>query len=161
MVVSIPFAFFLFHPDLLNHFHAERTSCRPGGMIFLDTGEGEKYDLNGFIFGPKYYRLGFREGKNPRVRFRFPPVSLNQRTTIRDVGRIASVSVATVSRVLNSPSVVRQATRNWVLKAMKECHYVYNAVAGGLSAPRAGTPQQHVLETRLIVRRSTDKRENP
>jgi len=62
-----------------------------------------------------------------------------QRTTIRDVARKAAVSVATVSRVLNSPSLVRDHTRNRVLKAMKECHYVYNALAGGLSARKTTT----------------------
>ena len=66
-------------------------------------------------------------------------MEFHHRTTIRDVARRASVSVATVSRVLNSPSVVRQATRNRVLKAMKECRYVYNALAGGLSARKTTT----------------------
>src|SRR5512147_2684134 len=56
------------------------------------------------------------------------------RSTIRDVARKANVSVATVSRVLNSPARVRMNTRDKVLKAMEECHYVYNALAGSLSA---------------------------
>ncbi len=58
----------------------------------------------------------------------------HHRTTIHDVARKANVSVATVSRVLNSPSLVRDITRNRVLRAMKGTHYVYNALAGGLSA---------------------------
>jgi len=61
-------------------------------------------------------------------------MNFHHRTTIHDVARKANVSVATVSRVLNSPSVVRDITRNRVLKAMKDTHYVYNALAGGLSA---------------------------
>jgi DNA-binding LacI/PurR family transcriptional regulator len=69
----------------------------------------------------------------PRAMILYP------RTTIRDVARKALVSVATVSRVLNSPSQVRQATRNRVLKAMRECHYVYNALAGALSARKTST----------------------
>ena len=56
------------------------------------------------------------------------------RSTIRDVARRAKVSVATVSRVLNSPSRVKLNTREKVLKAMEQCHYVYNALAGSLSA---------------------------
>jgi len=56
------------------------------------------------------------------------------RSTIRDVARKARVSVATVSRVLNSPSRVRTNTREKVLKAMEQCNYVYNALAGSLSA---------------------------
>lgn len=66
-------------------------------------------------------------------------MNLQQRTTIRDVARKANVSVATVSRVLNSPSLVRQTTRKRILKAMKECRYVYNALAGGLSARKSTT----------------------
>jgi DNA-binding LacI/PurR family transcriptional regulator len=56
------------------------------------------------------------------------------RSTIRDVARKAKVSVATVSRVLNSPSRVRNPTREKVLRAMEQCNYVYNALAGSLSA---------------------------
>jgi LacI family transcriptional regulator, galactose operon repressor len=56
------------------------------------------------------------------------------RSTIRDVARKARVSVATVSRVLNNPSQVRVSTREKVVKAMEQCHYVYNALAGSLSA---------------------------
>jgi len=66
-------------------------------------------------------------------------MEIHDRTTIRDVARKANVSVATVSRVLNSPSLVRQKTRTRVLKAMKECRYVYNALAGGLSARKTTT----------------------
>lgn len=61
-------------------------------------------------------------------------MSAQTRSTIRDVARKARVSVATVSRVLNSPSRVRQDTREKVRRAMKQCHYVYNALAGSLSA---------------------------
>ncbi len=61
------------------------------------------------------------------------------RTTIRDVAYKARVSVATVSRVLNSPSCVRQETRKRVLRAISGCHYVYNALAGGLSARKTTT----------------------
>jgi len=66
-------------------------------------------------------------------------MNVQHRTTIRDVARRANVSVATVSRVLNSPSLVQQTTRDRVLKAMKGCRYVYNALAGGLSARKTTT----------------------
>jgi len=61
-------------------------------------------------------------------------MNAHTRSTIRDVARKAKVSVATVSRVLNSSSQVRNKTREKVLKAMEQCHYVYNAIAGSLSA---------------------------
>jgi LacI family transcriptional regulator len=52
-------------------------------------------------------------------------------STIRDVARIAGVSTATVSRVINSPDAVGEETRNRVLKAMDSCRYKYNALARG------------------------------
>jgi len=61
------------------------------------------------------------------------------RSTIKDVAHKAHVSVATVSRVLNSPSLVRPATKEKVLKAIKDCQYVYNALAGGLSTSKTKT----------------------
>jgi DNA-binding LacI/PurR family transcriptional regulator len=61
-------------------------------------------------------------------------MSPQSQSTIRDVAREARVSVATVSRVLNDPQRVRLKTREKVLKAMDHCHYVYNALAGSLSA---------------------------
>ena len=61
-------------------------------------------------------------------------MNAHARSTIRDVARKARVSVATVSRVLNSPSQVRAHTREKVLRAMEQCHYIYNALAGSLSA---------------------------
>jgi DNA-binding LacI/PurR family transcriptional regulator len=60
-------------------------------------------------------------------------------STIRDVARIAAVSTATVSRVINSPEVVSPETRNRVAKAMKACRYQYNALAAALS-PNNPTP---------------------
>jgi DNA-binding LacI/PurR family transcriptional regulator len=63
----------------------------------------------------------------------------HNRTTIHDVAKEAHVSVATVSRVINAPTRVRQETRDRVLKAMRKTHYVYNAIAGALSARKTGT----------------------
>lgn len=42
---------------------------------------------------------------------------------IRDVARVAGVSIATVSRVINGHPRVSERTRKKVLKAMKELHY--------------------------------------
>ena len=49
-----------------------------------------------------------------------------------DVARLAGVSTATVSRVLNDPSVVSEATREAVLKAVKETGYRVNRAARNL-----------------------------
>ena len=53
--------------------------------------------------------------------------------TIIDVARLAGVSTATVSRVMHTPQVVRQATLERVRAAIRECGYVYNATAGDFS----------------------------
>ncbi|TDT33291.1 LacI family DNA-binding transcriptional regulator [Naumannella halotolerans] len=49
--------------------------------------------------------------------------------TIRDVARVAAVSVATVSNALNRPDRVSSATRQRVLEAVDELGYVPQAVA--------------------------------
>ncbi|MGD0054782.1 MAG: LacI family DNA-binding transcriptional regulator [Acidimicrobiales bacterium] len=53
--------------------------------------------------------------------------------TIYDVAKRAGVSIATVSRAINSLSSVRPATRAKVLAAMEELEFVPNAVARRLS----------------------------
>ncbi|MDH4268037.1 MAG: LacI family transcriptional regulator [Deltaproteobacteria bacterium] len=59
--------------------------------------------------------------------------------TISDIAKSAGVSSATVSRVLNSPHIVKEETLIKVLKAMKEQEYAYNALAGGLARKRTAT----------------------
>ena len=54
--------------------------------------------------------------------------------TIYDVAELAGVSIATVSRALNSLSSVRPATRAKVMAAMDELQFVPNVVARGLSS---------------------------
>lgn len=54
--------------------------------------------------------------------------------TIYDVAELAGVSIATVSRALNSLSSVRPATRAKVMAAMEELDFIPNAVARGLSS---------------------------
>ena len=52
--------------------------------------------------------------------------------TIRDVARLAGVSVTTVSRVLNHQPDVSEATRERVEQVIASCHFVGNANARGL-----------------------------
>lgn len=49
--------------------------------------------------------------------------------TIKDVAKAAGVSVATVSRVLSSPDVVRPKTREHVLQVVKDMNYQPNVLA--------------------------------
>lgn len=57
-------------------------------------------------------------------------------TTIRDVARRASVSVATVSRVLNASAPVSEPTRRRILDAARELRFTPNASARSLSTRR-------------------------
>ncbi|MCL5075983.1 MAG: LacI family transcriptional regulator [Chloroflexi bacterium] len=58
--------------------------------------------------------------------------------TIKDVARHAGVSVATVSRALNRPSVVHPDTRVKVLQAIEELQYIPNSFARSLTTQRSG-----------------------
>ncbi len=59
--------------------------------------------------------------------------------TMETVAKLANVSIATVSRVINNPERVAPATRERVLRAMRQLNYSYNALAGGLSRQRTST----------------------
>ncbi|MGE5591190.1 MAG: LacI family DNA-binding transcriptional regulator [Bacillota bacterium] len=59
--------------------------------------------------------------------------------TIADVARLAGVSTATVSRVINSQSIVAPATRERVLTAVRELGYQPNALAASLVRQRSHT----------------------
>jgi LacI family transcriptional regulator len=59
--------------------------------------------------------------------------------TIYDVARVAGVSMATVSRVVNGNSNVKPATRKKVLSVIEELGYRPNAVARGLASKKTKT----------------------
>ena len=52
--------------------------------------------------------------------------------TIKDVAKLAHVSVATVSRVINNKGYVNETTREMVLEAISELNYVPNELARSL-----------------------------
>jgi len=60
-------------------------------------------------------------------------------TTIRDVARRARVSVTTVSRALTQPELLRQSTRQRVLKIAKALAYHPNRAARSLITGKTGT----------------------
>jgi LacI family transcriptional regulator len=66
--------------------------------------------------------------------------------SIKEVARLARVSVGTVSNVLNRPEVVSPATRDRVLKAIHELGFVRNEVARHLRAGRGRTIGLIVLD---------------
>ncbi|WP_310550976.1 LacI family DNA-binding transcriptional regulator [Paenibacillus glufosinatiresistens] len=54
------------------------------------------------------------------------------KATIRDVARLAEVSISTVSRVMNAPETVVASKRDRVLEAIRQLQYQPNAFARGL-----------------------------
>lgn len=59
--------------------------------------------------------------------------------TIKQVSKLANVSTATVSRVINNQETVRAATRERVEAAMKTLGYNYNIIAASLAANQTNT----------------------
>ncbi len=60
-------------------------------------------------------------------------------STILDVAKLAGVSTATVSRVINSPEAVREITEKKVRHAMNLCNYKYNSLARGFVTKKSNT----------------------
>ena len=57
-----------------------------------------------------------------------------KRSNLRDVAHVAGVSVATVSRVLNAPSLVRAQTREQVEQAIAELNFIPSAAARAINS---------------------------
>lgn len=70
----------------------------------------------------------------------------SRRWSVRDVARLAGVSVGTVSNVLNNPAVVAPPTRDRVLHAIEELGFVRNESARQLRAGRSRTIGLIVLD---------------
>lgn len=58
--------------------------------------------------------------------------------TLEDVARVAGLSAMTVSRALNNPSKVKEATVNRVLAAVESTGYIPNKAAGSLASSKSG-----------------------
>lgn len=63
----------------------------------------------------------------------------NKKITIYDVATEAGVSLATVSRVINGSSVVKEKTRNKVLQAIEALDFKPNQIARGLATSKTTT----------------------
>lgn len=64
---------------------------------------------------------------------------MSNQPTVLDVGRVAGVSRQTVSNVINSPELVRPATREKVQAAIAELGYRPHASARRLRTQKSGT----------------------
>ncbi|MBW8077570.1 MAG: LacI family DNA-binding transcriptional regulator, partial [Gallionella sp.] len=69
----------------------------------------------------------------------FEPGDVNLAISIRDVAKLAGVSTATVSRVMNSSDGVTESARQAVLHAARELNYVPHAAARALITGRTRT----------------------
>lgn len=63
--------------------------------------------------------------------------AVNKAPKLDDVAARAGVSTATVSRFLNSPDVVAEATADKIRAAIAETGYIPNLLAGGLASSRS------------------------
>jgi DNA-binding LacI/PurR family transcriptional regulator len=64
---------------------------------------------------------------------------MKARTHIKDVARVAGVSTATVSHVINKTRSVSEETRQRVMRAIEDCNYYPNAHARSLASGRSNT----------------------
>ncbi len=66
-------------------------------------------------------------------------MSMNEKKIARldDVARLAGVSTATVSRYINAPDVVAEATAERIRQAIDRTGYIPNLLAGGLASRRS------------------------
>ncbi|MCV2394200.1 LacI family transcriptional regulator [Actinotalea sp. M2MS4P-6] len=71
-----------------------------------------------------------------------------RRASVVDVAKLAGVAVGTVSNVLNRPEVVAPATREKVMAAIEELHFVRNGRARELRAGRISTVGAILLDIR-------------
>lgn len=62
--------------------------------------------------------------------------TVKRRSNLRDVAKTAGVSVATVSRVLNSPNAVSDETRRRVQEVIDRLHFVPSAAARAINSGR-------------------------
>ncbi|MBN2123260.1 MAG: LacI family DNA-binding transcriptional regulator [Deltaproteobacteria bacterium] len=60
-----------------------------------------------------------------------------KKRTMQEIARMAGFSLATVSRTIHSPHLVKPKTRERILRVMEENRYVYNATAGEFSKKRS------------------------
>src|SRR6478672_4174077 len=65
------------------------------------------------------------------------PVPHTGEITLTDVAHRAGVGESTVSRVLRNQGSVSEKTREKILKAASELHYVPNRIAGTLASARS------------------------
>jgi len=64
---------------------------------------------------------------------------MKKKSTIYDVAKIAGVSPSTISRVMNTPEIVAEDTRQKVINAVKELSYIPNMMAANMPRRRTNS----------------------
>jgi len=87
--------------------------------------------------------------------------------TMEEISKMAGVSLATVSRTIHSPHLVRKETRERINRVMEKVNYVYHATAGDLSRKRSSiigviipTAKSLVFSTTLFAIQETAQQNN-
>jgi len=87
--------------------------------------------------------------------------------TMEEISKMAGVSLATVSRSIHSPHLVRKKTRERINRVMEKVNYVYHATAGDLSRKRSSiigviipTAKSLVFSTTLFAIQETAQQNN-
>ncbi|MFC7442780.1 LacI family DNA-binding transcriptional regulator [Laceyella putida] len=76
--------------------------------------------------------------------------------TMKDVAKLAGVSIITVSRVINSPQLVKESTRQKVKRVMEETGFIPNQTAKALVSNQTRTihimiPESHDISDPFIM----------
>jgi len=86
------------------------------------------------------------------------PAGINVHScTMSDIAKLAAVSVATVSRVVNGGGGVSGKTRTKVLTAISRSQYCPNVHAAELGRANAGIPRKHDIDRSASYRASANK----
>ena len=70
-----------------------------------------------------------------------------RQSTVKDIAKLAGVSTATVSRVVNGSGTVSRKTRTKVLTAISRVQYRPNAHAAELGRENGGIPRRRSMRT--------------
>ena len=71
--------------------------------------------------------------------------------TMEEIAKLAGVSLATVSRCIHSPHLVKKETREKINQVISEANYIYNATAGDLSRKKSSILGVIIPTTKSLV----------
>ena len=78
---------------------------------------------------------------------------MEKTSTMKDVARLAGVSVGTVSRVINNEAGIKESTLEKVASAIEALHYIPDAYARGMKTSKQACSHIFLLGYQKILRR--------